>query len=195
VDVDREVLAEAWDHLRRFADRRVQLHHADGRAGFAPAAPFERIMVTAATPDLEPAWLEQLAPGGILLAPLALAPGLAYVVQGTVHEQIFDGRLTRAAYFMPLRAEDETGPSDCNRLLPAAGLSNVPAPWAGWFDRRRPRLNWLGFIQALACSTCGPVPGPASSPLVAKPTCARGSAANSYGNWSSRASVPRGSKF
>jgi protein-L-isoaspartate O-methyltransferase len=151
VDVDREVLAEAWDHLRRFPDRRVQLHHADGRSGLPDAAPFDRILVTAATPDLEPAWLEQLAPGGVLLAPLVLAPGLAFVIRGSVADGVFDGRLTRAAYFMPLRAEDEVGASEGNRLFPSEDLHTVRAPWAGWFDRRRPRLHWFGFIQALAC--------------------------------------------
>jgi protein-L-isoaspartate(D-aspartate) O-methyltransferase len=151
LDVDREVLAEAWDHLRAFAERGVRLHHADGRVGFAPAAPFDRIMVTAATPDLEPAWLDQLAEGGVLLAPLALAPGLAYVIRGTVNNGVFCGRLTRAAYFMPLRAEAEVGAAEPNRLPPADGLRSLPAPWAGWFARRRLRLQWLGFVQALAC--------------------------------------------
>jgi protein-L-isoaspartate O-methyltransferase len=151
VDVDREVLAEAWDHLRGFPERRVRLHHADGRAGLADAAPFDRIMVTAATPDLEPAWLEQLAPAGVLIAPLALAPGLAFVIRGTVSDGEFDGRLTRAAYFMPLRSEGEAGASDANGLLPSEGLRTRPAPWAGWFERGRPRLNWFGFVQSLAC--------------------------------------------
>src|SRR5205807_4182457 len=109
VDVDRAVLAEAWDHLRVFPERRVNLRHADGRSGFAEAAPYDRIMVTAATPDLEPAWLDQLTQSGLLLAPVALAPGLAYLVRGTVREEVFEGRLTRAAYFMSLRAEGETG--------------------------------------------------------------------------------------
>src|SRR5262249_22095473 len=81
LDVDREVLSEAWDHLRAFPDRGVGLRHADGRSGWPEGAPFDRIMVTAATPDLEPAWLEQLAEGGLLLAPLALAPGLAYLAR------------------------------------------------------------------------------------------------------------------
>jgi protein-L-isoaspartate(D-aspartate) O-methyltransferase len=149
IDVDREVLAEAWDHLRAFPERRVELRQAEGRLGYAEAAPFDRIMVTAATPDLEPAWLVQLANGGQLLAPLALAPGLAYVVRGTVSAGVLEGRLTRAAYFMPLRAEGETGVSE-NDTPPAAGtLRTLPAPWAGWFDRKRPRANWLGFIQAL----------------------------------------------
>src|SRR5205085_4973833 len=54
VDVDRFVLAEAWEHLHKFHERQVALHHADGREGYADAAPYDRIMVTAATDDLEP---------------------------------------------------------------------------------------------------------------------------------------------
>lgn len=150
VDVDAEVLSEAWDHLRRVPDRGVRLHHADGRAGFPGGAPYDRIMVTAATPDLEPAWLEQLAEGGILLAPLALAPGLAFIVRGQVCSGVFDGRLTRAAYFMPLRAEGETGAGAVEALPGAGEFRTVRAPWAGWFDRRRCRPDWLTFIQSLA---------------------------------------------
>jgi protein-L-isoaspartate(D-aspartate) O-methyltransferase len=150
IDVDRHVLSEAWDHLRAFPERQVYVKHADGRAGFAEAAPFDRIMVTAATLDVEPAWLEQLAPEGILLAPLAFAPGLAYVVRGTVIDGVFHGLLTRAAYFMPLRAEGETGASD-GEPGPAFGETRTrPSPWNGWFDRKRPRASWIGFVQALA---------------------------------------------
>ena len=149
IDVDRQVLSEAWDHLNAFAGRHVELRHADGRCGYAEAAPFDRIMVTAATPDLEPAWLEQLAPGGLLLAPLALAPGLAFVVCGTVAGGVFEGRLTRAAFFMPLRAEGEVGAPGPEAPPPGPFL-RVPAPWAGWFERKRPRPGWLGLIQSLA---------------------------------------------
>jgi protein-L-isoaspartate(D-aspartate) O-methyltransferase len=150
IDVDREVLAEAWDHLRAFPERQVNLCHADGRYGYGEAGPFDRIMVTAATADLEPAWLEQLADRGLLEAPLALAPGLAYVLRGTVTGGVFHGRLTRAAYFMPLRAEGETGVADAEPFPNAPELRTLPAPWAGWFDRKRPRVNWMGFSQSLA---------------------------------------------
>jgi protein-L-isoaspartate(D-aspartate) O-methyltransferase len=150
VDVDRQVLAEAADHLTAFPERQVELRHADGRLGFPPGAPFDRIMVTAATSDLEPAWLAQLAPGGRVLAPLVLAPGLAFVVRGTVRDGAFDGRLTRAAYFMPLRAEDEAGPPEADGPAAAGPLKSLRAPWADWFDRKRPRLGWAGFVQALA---------------------------------------------
>jgi protein-L-isoaspartate(D-aspartate) O-methyltransferase len=150
VDVDREVLSEAWDHLRAFAERGIELKQADGRGGYVAKAPYDRIMVTAATPDLEPAWLEQLSATGLLLAPLALAPGLAFVIRGTVSGGIFEGWLTRAAYFMPLRAEGETGeqPTEDGPQQPPE-LKEVPAPWAGWLDRKRLRSS-LEFIQSLA---------------------------------------------
>ncbi len=150
VDVDPQVLAQAADSLSAFPERAVRLVHADGRHGFGASAPYDRIMVTAATPDLEPAWMEQLADRGLLLAPLALAPGLSYVVRGTVTAGVFHGRLTRAAYFMPLRSEGEAGATDAPRIPPTGDLRGLPAPWAGWFERRRSRLNWLGFCQALA---------------------------------------------
>jgi protein-L-isoaspartate(D-aspartate) O-methyltransferase len=150
VDVDRETLSEAWDHLRSFPGRAVQLHHADGRHGCGDAAPFDRIMVTAATPDVEPDWLEQLSDGGMLLAPLALAPGLAFVVRGSARKGILEGHLTRAAYFMPLRGEAETGLADLDLASFPGPLRGLRAPWAGWFDRKRLRLRWLGFSQALA---------------------------------------------
>jgi protein-L-isoaspartate(D-aspartate) O-methyltransferase len=150
VDVDAQVLAEARQHLEAFPERRIRLRHADGRSGYAEMAPYDRIMVTAATPDLEPAWLEQVADRGLLLAPLALAPGLAYIVRGAVSDGIFHGRLTRAAYFMPLRAEGETGAGELDPAPPIGDLRTLPAPWAGWFDRKRLRGNWLGFSQSLA---------------------------------------------
>jgi protein-L-isoaspartate O-methyltransferase len=149
IDVDREVLSEAWDHLRRFPDRAVRLHHADGRHGFADSAPYDRIIVTAATPDLEPAWFKQLAVGGLLLAPLILGTGLAYVLAGTVMEGLFQGRLTRAAYFMSLRAEGEIGRADEIESPPLGQTHTVRAPWAGWFEPRGSRATWLSFIQSL----------------------------------------------
>jgi protein-L-isoaspartate(D-aspartate) O-methyltransferase len=150
VDVDREVVSEAWDHLRGFPDRKVDLKHADGRQGYKEAAPYDRIMVTAATLDIEPAWIEQLTVTGLLLAPLSLAPGLAYLVQGGVKDGLFEGRLTRAAYFMTLRGEGEIAAYEVQPEIPRGEWTKMTAPWARWFDRRRPRINWIGFVQSLA---------------------------------------------
>lgn len=152
VDVDRNVLSEAWDHLRRqpFGARRVQVKHADGREPIPDETSFARLMVTAATPDLEPAWLQQLEEGGRLVAPVAFAPGLSFVVSGSVQQGIFTGRALRPAFFMPLRSEADTGERDGSEEVLPAGLQEIPAPWAGWFERQRGRYDWLGFLQALA---------------------------------------------
>jgi protein-L-isoaspartate O-methyltransferase len=150
LDVDREVLSEAWNHLRRFPGRQVALKHADGRAGCREQAPFDRIIVTAATPDLEPAWLEQTRPEGIILAPCMFGPSLAYILRGRVSGLVFHGEPTRAAYFMSLRAEGEDGDPGEPTAPVNAELQSLPAPWKGWFDGRRPRVSWLGFIHSLA---------------------------------------------
>jgi protein-L-isoaspartate(D-aspartate) O-methyltransferase len=150
IDVDNQVVAEAAEHLRAFPDRHVGFHHGDGRQGLPDESPYDRIMVTAATPDLEPAWLRQTAAGGIVLAPLVLAPGLAYIVRGTVDSGVFEGRLTRTAWFLPLRGEQELGRSD-ELLAPVIpSTTPVPAPWAEWIDSRRARLGSLNFLQAFA---------------------------------------------
>jgi protein-L-isoaspartate O-methyltransferase len=167
IDVDRAVLDSARRHLSALPDRRIELHHCDGRAGYPPAAPFDCIQVTAATPDLEPAWLEQVLPGGLVQAPVDLAPGLAYVMQGEVFDGILIGGLTRPAYFMPLRDESEAGRDRNAPDAPLPGperLQAVSAPWAGWINRRSdseaddflPAVALLAWLEGLALgyTTC-----------------------------------------
>ena len=50
--------------------RNVNFRCADGSKGWAQFAPFDGIIVTAASKELPPALLEQLAVGGCLIAPL-----------------------------------------------------------------------------------------------------------------------------
>ncbi|MGB0671194.1 MAG: protein-L-isoaspartate(D-aspartate) O-methyltransferase [Rhodospirillales bacterium] len=42
----------------------------DGTRGWPEQAPFQRILVTAAAPDLPPVLIDQLAPGGVMVAPI-----------------------------------------------------------------------------------------------------------------------------
>lgn len=53
----------------------VRLRTGDGALGWPEAAPFDRIVATAAAPEVPPAWVAQLAPGGRLLLPLGEAAG------------------------------------------------------------------------------------------------------------------------
>jgi protein-L-isoaspartate(D-aspartate) O-methyltransferase len=76
--VESVYTVERIDELLRTARRRfrkvglgsLRSRHDDGRAGWPEHAPFEAILVTAAAPQLEAALLQQLAPGGVLVAPV-----------------------------------------------------------------------------------------------------------------------------
>jgi len=51
-----------------FSDR-ITVLHGDGSIGYPSEAPYDRILVTAAAPDIPRPLVEQLADGGILLVP------------------------------------------------------------------------------------------------------------------------------
>ena len=118
-------------------------------------------MVTAATPDIEPAWLEQLTAGGIVLAPLTLAPGLAFVVRGTGGRRHLRRPPDAGGVF---HAAARRGGDGRWRILDRPFFREVPcgsmrAPWAGWFDRKRRRLRWLGIQPGHCLLRLAPRPG------------------------------------
>lgn len=71
VDVEAPLVREATRRLSAmgYGDR-VDLRTGDGREGWREAAPFDRIVVSCATPEIYPAWWEQLAPRGLVVAPV-----------------------------------------------------------------------------------------------------------------------------
>ncbi|MEQ1503183.1 MAG: protein-L-isoaspartate(D-aspartate) O-methyltransferase [Myxococcota bacterium] len=64
------LLARARETLVEAGFPQVQLRLGDGRLGWPEAAPFDAILVAAATDQVPPAWLDQLAPEGRLVLPL-----------------------------------------------------------------------------------------------------------------------------
>ena len=61
---------KARDNLAAGRSAALQLVYGDGRLGHAPRAPYDSIVAAAGGDDLPPAWLDQLAVGGRLVAPM-----------------------------------------------------------------------------------------------------------------------------
>ena len=61
---------QAQERLQKLNYQNVHTKVGDGSLGWPSEAPFDRILITAATPQCPPALWSQLAEGGILVAPL-----------------------------------------------------------------------------------------------------------------------------
>jgi protein-L-isoaspartate(D-aspartate) O-methyltransferase len=70
IEIVEPLARSAARTLRRLGYDRVEVRHGDGYRGWPEAAPFAAIVVTAAPPEVPPALLEQLAPGGRLVIPV-----------------------------------------------------------------------------------------------------------------------------
>ncbi len=103
VSVERHaVLAErARAVLERLGYRNVRVVHGDASAGYRPDAPYDRIIVTAASPAIDAALLDQLRPDGIVVAPVGTLETQDLVVRHRDGREERDG----AVRFVPLRGE------------------------------------------------------------------------------------------
>jgi protein-L-isoaspartate(D-aspartate) O-methyltransferase len=68
------LLKEAELRLDRLGYRNVVTRAGDGFKGWPEVAPFERIIVTAAAPDVPQTLLDQLAEGGVMVLPVGANP-------------------------------------------------------------------------------------------------------------------------
>jgi protein-L-isoaspartate(D-aspartate) O-methyltransferase len=86
--------------MRKLQQFNVRLKYADGQFGLPEAAPFDSIIVAAATPKVPPALLEQLAMGGRLVLPLGAAEQYLSFIERTPQAYV-ESRLD-AVRFVPL---------------------------------------------------------------------------------------------
>ncbi len=86
----------------------LRLVHGDGRLGHGPWAPYQHIIAAAGGDDLPPAWREQLAVGGRLVAPMqdAAAGGQVLLVLDRLETGWREQRLG-AVHFVPLKSGRE----------------------------------------------------------------------------------------
>ncbi len=100
-----ELLERAKKTLTSLGYTNIHFKLADGTLGWPEHAPFDRIIVTAAAPELPQPLVEQLAPDGIMVIPI----GSRYLQSLTLVEKLPDGRLkTKELFgcaFVPLIGE------------------------------------------------------------------------------------------
>ncbi len=70
IEIFAELARTSAARLAKLGFSNVHVQHGDGTRGWPELAPFDRVLVTAAGPELSPAWFEQLADDGILVAPV-----------------------------------------------------------------------------------------------------------------------------
>jgi protein-L-isoaspartate(D-aspartate) O-methyltransferase len=80
----------------------VRSKHDDGRAGWAENGPFDAILVTAAAPALVDELKAQLAPGGVLIAPVGQASAQSLLQVRSLPEGGFDEQVLAPVVFVPL---------------------------------------------------------------------------------------------
>jgi len=70
IELIPELATEAGERLIRLGYRNVEVRTGDGYGGWPEHAPYDAILVAAAVPEVPPALIEQLKPGGRLVLPL-----------------------------------------------------------------------------------------------------------------------------
>ena len=103
IDIEHDLVDLARQRLARIGYHPV-LVAADGAAGLAEHAPFDRIIATCAVPAVPWAWVEQTRPGGVILTDLKTAQGAGSLVRLTRYPDRAEGHFDRTyAAFMSLR--------------------------------------------------------------------------------------------
>ena len=101
----RPLFDKASSHLAPWRLDHVRLVHGDGMLGHGPNAPYDSIIAAAGGEALPDAWLDQLAVGGRLVAPLHRSGGRGQVlVVVDRHAQGCQRTEHEAVHFVPLKS-------------------------------------------------------------------------------------------
>ena len=98
---------KACENLRHLRQPNLHLLLGDGRLGFPKGAPYAGIIAAAGGEDIPQAWLEQLAVGGRLVAPVATGTGKTRQQQLMVVDKTAQGlrqTLLETVLFVPLKS-------------------------------------------------------------------------------------------
>lgn len=90
--------------LRQLGCSNVRVHVGDGYAGWPDAAPFDRILLTAAPPEMPQVLEDQLCEGGILVAPIGGQDGNQLLLKGVKRGKDVYAKVISEVRFVPMVA-------------------------------------------------------------------------------------------
>lgn len=105
IEIIPELADSASKRLRHLGFDNVEVKNADGYFGWQQHAPFDAIIVTAASSHIPPPLVQQLKPGGIMIIPVG---AVFQVQQLSLVEKTSDGELT-TRQVLPVRFVPFTG--------------------------------------------------------------------------------------
>lgn len=162
LEIDEALAVEAGARLVAlgYPPERARVIAGDGWLGWPPGAPYDRIELTVGTTDLSLAWYEELAEGGLLVAPLWLG---ATDVSVALRKRAaaLESESWSLCGFVRLRGAG-AGLAGAARVSERVTLSGPNAPALaepiGALLETRPRRLWWGqpnasFIQYLALAS------------------------------------------
>jgi protein-L-isoaspartate(D-aspartate) O-methyltransferase len=121
VDIDEQLVDKAAVHLASAHVNGVELVAADGANGHLPGAPYDRIVLTVGSDDVQPEWVAQLAPGGRLLLPLAVRGSQLSTALDLGPDGVLRCDSVRSCAFIRLRGAAAS--SDASRVVAALGVA------------------------------------------------------------------------
>lgn len=125
VEIDEDLAAAAREHLTTAGFEQVQVVCADGGYGYPEAAPYDRIILTVGTPDITPAWWNQMKPEGRLVVPLLLRGSMKSIAFERTGDHLTSLSVTDCG-FIPLRGDFSATSSNRIQLGPDPGLYMEP---------------------------------------------------------------------
>jgi protein-L-isoaspartate(D-aspartate) O-methyltransferase len=93
IDIDQELITTASQHLEKASVTNVLAAVGDGFQGYPEYAPYNRLLATCAVRTLPRIWVEQLAPGGLLLVNLHFHLSSVFLLLKKATPTTLDGRL------------------------------------------------------------------------------------------------------
>ncbi|MCK8679210.1 methyltransferase domain-containing protein [Streptomyces lichenis] len=138
VEVDPVVCAQARQALETAGYDTVRVVEADGEAGWAGEAPYDRVLSTAAVTTVPYAWVAQTRPRGIIVSPWRTRfynHGLVRLV--VAEDGTASGHFVGAVSFMLMRGQRRT-----------SGIETLFTP-AGWDEARTQPLDLASLLTRL----------------------------------------------